>query len=89
MRKKADEDKFKDAMDENKPADHGPTRKDSKAGRKLLGIFNRGKQKKKSASDRRPEQESEDAERPDVDVGSIISDAVLRDRHDRFVSKLG
>jgi hypothetical protein len=79
---------FNDTVDENKPAEeHGP-RKDAKGGRKLLGIFNRNKKKKSTSNNRRPQAESDDADGPEVDVGSIISDAVLKDRHDRYVTKL-
>lgn len=79
---------FNDLVDENKPH-HSQLEKKDGRGRKLLGgIFGRGKRKQKQT---RSINNKYDARREDDEHyhdGSIISDAILRDRHDRFVTKL-
>lgn len=77
---------FKDLVDENKPHPSSAGKKDGK-GRKLLGgIFSRGKRKQKQQSNMN-RYEVGGEEEMEID-GSIISDAILKDRHDRFVTKL-
>jgi len=78
---------FNDPIDENKPVINDAEKRGK--GRKILGIFGRTKRKDKRASNNRYEagDGEVDASLNEIDA-SILSDAVLRDRHDRFVTKI-
>jgi len=74
--------KFEDLVDENRPSSSNDPKKEGK-GRTLLGMFGRNKRK-----DAKPSPNKYSIHENDTDDGSLISDAVLRDRHDRFVTKI-
>ena len=79
---------FNDVIDENKPQSSQPPKKDGKSRKLLGGLFGRGKRKQKqqrSNGNNKYDVRGEDEMEQD---GSIISDAILRDRHDRFVTQL-
>ena len=82
---------FKDQVDENKPIPPPPPplgqKKDGK-GRKILGLFGRNKRKPKQSVNGNSRQQADDEDDTIDNDGSIISDAILRDRHDRFVTQL-
>ncbi|CAB9497830.1 expressed unknown protein [Seminavis robusta] len=74
---------FSDTVDENRMP---PAQKKEGKGRKLLGLFGRGKRKQKQ----RVSSGYSDAEGTMTDEmdDSIFSDAVLRDRHDRYKTQI-
>ena len=78
-----------DLVDENRQLPLEMEQKREGRGRKLLGLFGRNKRKPKptTSSSSYQVRGAEAADEVDLD-GSIISDAILRDRHDRFVTKL-